>query len=180
MNIHDTAYNSWLGKDTIHTLASVLSGYTGSYDRETILTPFFGIPGVYPSISLSDFFSLSKIDLIKNLAGKYVFIGESGTLIHDAYTSPVTGTMMDGVESHANLLDGFLQDRFLVESTHEGNAYKFLIVLLSLISIVAYLFLPKFISPIVALITLVFLVFLSRYLYFNSGIVIEIFPVLLA
>lgn len=87
---------------------------------------------------------------------------------------------MDGVESHANLLDGFLQDRFLVESTHDGISYKILILLLSLISIVAFLFLPKFISPIVALVTLVFLVFISRYLYFNSGIVIEIFPVLLA
>ncbi len=180
MNTQGTAYNSWLGKDTIHTLASVLSGYTGSYDREVLLTPFFGIPGIYPSISLSDFLSLSKIDLIKNLAGKYVFIGESGTLIHDAYTSPVTGTMMDGVESHANLLDGFLQDRFLIESTNEGIVYKILIFFISFISIVAYLFLPKFISPIVALITLIFLIFLSRYLYFNSGIVIEIFPVLLA
>lgn len=54
------------------------------------------------------------------------------------------------------------------------------ILLLSLISITAFLFLPKFISPIVAVVTLIFLIFLSRYLYFNSGIVIEIFPVLLA
>lgn len=180
MSNKETSYNTWLQRDKIFTIASVLSGYTGSYDRESILTPFFGIPGVYPSISLSDFLSLSKIDLIKNLAGKYIFIGESGTLIHDAYESPVTGTMMDGVESHANLLNGFLQNRFLIEKNIEDMMYIIGILLLSLISISTFLFLPKFISPIVVLFTLVFLVFLSRYLYFNSGIVIEIFPVLLA
>lgn len=48
-------------------------------------------------------------ELIQNFSGKYVFIGESGTLIHDAHTSPVSGTQMDGVETHAHLLDGLIQ-----------------------------------------------------------------------
>lgn len=48
---------------------------------------------------------MSRVDLIKNFAGKYVFIGESGTAIHDSIVSPVTGTQIDGVESHAHFLD---------------------------------------------------------------------------
>lgn len=48
-----------------------------------------------------------------NFAGKYILIGESGTLIHDSLISPVTGTLMDGVELHANFLDGLLQNKML-------------------------------------------------------------------
>lgn len=48
---------------------------------------------------------MSKRDLVATFAGKYVFIGESGTLIHDQIISPQSGTMMAGVETHAHLLD---------------------------------------------------------------------------
>lgn len=56
---------------------------------------------------------MSKVDLVKNLGGKYVIIGESGTQIHDTVTSPVSGKLIDGVETHAHFLDGILQDRYL-------------------------------------------------------------------
>lgn len=45
-------------------------------------------------ISLSDVLALSKRDMIANFSGKYIFVGENGTLIHDEVKSPVTGTMM--------------------------------------------------------------------------------------
>jgi CHASE2 domain-containing sensor protein len=60
--------------------------------------------------------------------GKYVFIGEAGSFIHDAQISPVTGTMMDGVESHAHFLDGLLQKRFL-QSWDIGDISVFLILI---------------------------------------------------
>ncbi len=57
---------------------------------------------------------MSRVELMANFAGKYILIGESGTLIHDSLVSPVTGTLMDGVELHAHFLDGLLQNKMLV------------------------------------------------------------------
>jgi CHASE2 domain-containing sensor protein len=56
---------------------------------------------------------MSRVELIANFSGKYILIGESGTLIHDSIISPVTGTLMDGVELHAHFLDGLLQNKML-------------------------------------------------------------------
>ncbi len=183
-------YASWKDQKNIHSLASEIFLRENDNNKNilkdfnsknyNLLIPFFGqSKNTYTTFSLGELLKIQP--LIRELAWKYVFIWESGTNVHDAHNSPVTGAMMDGVEFHAHMLDGFLQKRFLIEmSMNEWMFYIIGILLLSLISIIAYLFLPKFISPIVALITLVFLIFLSRYLYFNSGIVIEIFPVLLA
>jgi len=76
-----------------------------SYHNQ-ILQPFFGGPrGAYPEVSFIDVLDMSRVELISNFAGKYVFVGESGTHIKDALVSPVTNTMMDGVEFHAHFLD---------------------------------------------------------------------------
>ena len=76
------------------------------------LQPYFGTPqDSYPQISFVDVMDMSQSQLSRNFAGKYVFVGESGTHINDSKTSPVTGTNMDGIEYHAHFFDGLLQDK---------------------------------------------------------------------
>lgn len=49
--------------------------YTEVIDKNiSFLAPFFGKPGSYDMISLSDVITASKLDLIANFAGKYIFI----------------------------------------------------------------------------------------------------------
>ncbi len=144
------------------------------------LTPYFGLPNTYSGSSLIQVLKMSKVDLVTNFSGKYIFIWESGTEFHDQFVSPVSGTMIDGVESHAHILDGFLQNRILrdIDTTH---LLLFITLLfLAFFTIVLYLFLPKFVSPFIAIGALVLTIFLCRYLYFEHALVIEIFPVLLA
>ena len=76
--------------------------------------------------------------------------------------------MMDGAESHAHMLDGFLQNRTLrdINTTHPLLFITLLFLVLFVVAL--YLFLPKFASPFVALISLIFTVFLCRYLYFYA------------
>ncbi len=70
-----------------------------------VLNPYVGPPHSYPTASLSQVLQMTRVELINRYSGKYIFIGESGTLIHDSIVSPVTGTQMDGVETHAQFLD---------------------------------------------------------------------------
>ncbi len=79
----------------------------------TILNPYFGPPGSYSGGSMIDILNMTSYELKDKFEGKYILIGESGTLIHDSLISPVTGTLMDGVELHAHFLDGLLQNKML-------------------------------------------------------------------
>lgn len=179
------AFSTQISSNTVDTLPLALykktNTYTGMIETNiSFLSPFFGKPGSYDMISLSDVIRANKLDLIANFAGKYIFIGESGTLIHDQFVSPVSGTMMDGVESHAHMLDGFLQNRILSDINTATYSLLLTLLFLAFLTIVLYLFLPKFVSPFIAIGALVLTVFLCRYLYFEHALVIEIFPVLLA
>jgi hypothetical protein len=83
--------------DTLPLALYRISGgvYTGTLSPDRYyMNPFFGNPNTYPSISFSDVLGMSKVDLVRNFADKYVFIGENGTLIHDEVVSPVSDTMM--------------------------------------------------------------------------------------
>lgn len=172
-------------KDTqIQTLPLVLMNqiHTGtqmslSSDR-TILNPFFWPPNTYPSISFVDLLEASHNDLSNTFYGKYVFIGESWTAIHDAIVSPVTGTMMDGVETHAHFLDGLLQDKMLAKL--DTRLMMILVVVLTMFTIILYLFVPKYLSPIFAIVILWAILFLSRYSYDVWRTVVDIFLLFLA
>ncbi len=148
--------------------------------NERYLVPFFGWPGVYPSISLSEVLKMPKIQRVSNFAGKYIFIGESGTMIHDQFVSPVTGSAMDGVESHAHFLDGILQERYLKGYTLiDPIFFAFVIWLIVTMSII-YILSPKQVGIFVAFFLTILIVWMSRYLYFRYAIVVEILPLLLA
>jgi hypothetical protein len=79
-DISRSGYASWKKSPEIDTLSLAL--YRTSIGiapltfipGQTVLVPFFGKPGSYPSTSLSSVLAMSKVDLISNFAGKYVFI----------------------------------------------------------------------------------------------------------
>jgi class 3 adenylate cyclase/CHASE2 domain-containing sensor protein len=150
-----------------------------SYPKERIiLNPYFGGPNSYPRISLGNILERGVEKYRWLLEGKYVIIGESGTAIHDSFTSPVSWTVMDGVESHAHFLDGIIQNKML-HMADAGMMFIFYIIL-ALGATLVYFFIPKYISPIFAIIISVFLLWLARYLYGAQRILVDIFPLFLA
>ncbi len=86
---------------------------------------------------------------------------------------------MDGVESHAHVLDGLLQGRPTLEEMPPETLYA-IIILLTLISTIVYLFLPSILSPFLAMVSLIVVIGVSRSLYFYDGYVVNIFPIFLS
>ncbi len=121
---------------------------------------------------------MTRVELINHYSGKYIFIGESGTLIHDSIISPVTGTQMDGVELHAHFLDGLLQNKMLTPIPDQTMWIT--TILLAIFSTILYFLLPKFISPIFAIVMMVAILWVSRYLYDIQRLLVDIFPLFLA
>ncbi len=150
-------------------------GYADRFQNDEVyLASFFWWAHTYPEFSFVNALDASSADFESMFRGKYVFIGESGTLIHDSETSPVSWDLMDGVDTHAHLLDGFLQNRLL--KPVNPVLYYIIIAFLGLLSIIAYLLLPNITSPLLAIFLTFFVIWISRYLYFHAAIVIDIFP----
>lgn len=142
------------------------------------MNPFFGPPGSYPSISFADVLNMSRVQAIATFRNKYVLVGESGTAIHDAFVSPVTGTMMDGVESHAHFLDGILQEKML---KNLDSSWLFLIVtILVFLTTSIYFFVPKYLSPLFAIISCIAVIYVTRWGYDVGRTVGDVFLFLLA
>ena len=182
-DISNIAGKEWLEVDTL-SLALYKTNIdihpTPFIKGESVLTPFFWPAGTYPSISLSEVLAMPKVQKVSNFAGKYVFIGESGTIIHDQFISPVSGTFMDWVEFHAHFLDGILQSRYLQwYSILDPIFVVFIIWFLVTMSII-YLLSPKQVGILVAFFITLLILWISRYLYFRYAVVIEILPMLLA
>ncbi len=143
----------------------------------TLLTPFFSQSASYSKTPLSTFLKqYSKIG--SNFAGKYVLIGESGTSINDKKLSPVTGELIDGVEMHAHFLDGLLQNKMLVKL--DTWSMFFFVIVLTIVSIVLYFYIPKYLSPIFAILMLCSILYVSRYTYDIGRTVVDIFLLFLA
>ncbi len=133
---------------------------------------FFHPPEGYPSYSLSDILH-DRVPKEK-IEGKAVLVGEYGTLIHDAFLSPLDpANQMPGVEFHANMLDGLIQDKTLAEQSQTSLIFFACIVLIFL-SVVFYL--PStIISTILFCLYILFILFIGRYLLWHSGIFIDLF-----
>jgi class 3 adenylate cyclase len=146
--------------------------------RPNILNPFFWPPDSYSGTSMIDVLGMDTATLANTFSGKYMFVGEVGTFIHDSVVSPVTGTQMNGVELHAHFLDGLLQNKML-----SGLETKYLwisIATLTLVTVILYLLLPSYLSPIVAIVMMGWVLWISRYLYDIERTLVDIFPLFLA
>lgn len=124
-----------------------------SITTDEVLSPFFGGPDIYSSVSLADVLSMSKVDLINIFHDTVVIVGESGTKIHDAVISPITGTNMSGMETHANFFDGLEQGK-IPHAPAEWLTYLMLI-LTTLSAVIVYTKVPARYNPILALLVFV-------------------------
>jgi adenylate cyclase len=122
---------------------------------------FFNPPEKYPSISLIDILQpKSPEEDEKNkelLSGKIVLIGEYGTLIHDDHFSPVdTRGKMPGVEFHANVIDGLLQNKSLISQS--STSLWLTLVLFSAGLILLFFAIPTHIAIVVFIVFLFLLI----------------------
>lgn len=85
---------------------------------------------------------------------------------------------MDGVELHAHFLDGLIQDKMLDKT--DTMDIMIASVLLTIITILFYFYLPNFLSPIFAILMITGIIWTSRYLYDIHRILVDIFPLLLS
>lgn len=147
--------------------------------KRNILNPYFGGANSYKTVSFISLLRNADNDQMRRIfSGSYVLIGESGTLIHDSTYNPVDNSYMAGVESHAHFLDGLLQDKML-KRMNEG-IYFFLIVFITIMSVMIFYFLPKYFSPLLVVLMFIADVWIARYAYDTMRIVIDIFPLFLA
>ncbi|MDD5377410.1 MAG: adenylate/guanylate cyclase domain-containing protein [Candidatus Gracilibacteria bacterium] len=176
-------YRKYLGDTSLGSFHDGTSFKNGTYQitplrsipvdsEKNVRIKFFRPPEGYPSYSLSDILH-DRVPREK-IAGKAILVGEYGTLIHDAHWSPVDPeNQMPGVEFHANLLDGLIQDETL-EKQSVGSFLLCISGLLLLLSIVFYL--PStFISALLFCLYEIFILFVGRYLLGQSGIFIDLF-----
>jgi adenylate cyclase len=73
---------------------------------------FSGSAGSFPTYSLSDF--LKDQISYDQLSNKIILIGATASDLHDTVMTPIKGSLMSGVEWHANVLDNLLLGRSLV------------------------------------------------------------------
>jgi class 3 adenylate cyclase/CHASE2 domain-containing sensor protein len=168
-------------------LVSTLPFYSKKLNRDfiwwksykTILQPYFG-PEIdsYRRVSLIDVLGMNKVERKTNFKWKYVLIGESWTLIHDQLPSPVTGWVIDGIETHAHFLDGLIQDKMLKKAP--TLAILIATIFLTIFTVFLYFYLPTYLSPIFAIGLLATTLYVSRYMYDFDRIVVDILPLFLS
>lgn len=132
----------------------------------------------YKAISMIDILREDEAvfrDIIKD---SYIFVGENGSMLHDNFISPVTNNKLPGVYSHTFFLDGILQNK-LLEKMDEKLTYA-LSIAVTIISVLVYFFIPKYLAPIFAIFSLIFTIFLARYSYDNWRVIFDVFPFLIA
>src|SRR3989338_11501510 len=77
-----------------------------------MLINFFGNPGSFKRISLSDIVN-NRVDT-KELENKIILIGATAQDLHDTLSTPVSsGTEMSGVEFHANAIQTIMTGNYL-------------------------------------------------------------------
>jgi adenylate cyclase len=161
-------------------LARTQPGYQPpkSLRGQHVLNTYLGVPNSYPVTSFTDVLAMSKLDLITTFSGKYVFVGESGTAIHDSIISPVSGTAMDGVETHAHFLDGLLQNKML--SWLDEAWMMGIMTVLTLLSVILYFTVSKYLSPLFAITILAMVLYAARYTYDIHRVLVDISLLFLA
>lgn len=134
-----------------------------------ILIPFFHLPEWYPSYSLIDV--LEDHIPTSAFSGKIVLVGEYGTLIHDAYLSPIDPNKpMPWVEFHANMIDSLLTGKFL----EEKNTLPFAALLILISAYIFYIF-PIIWHPVYTAIIFPILIIICRYIFADSGWIYDFF-----
>lgn len=141
---------------------------------------FFNEPEKYSSVSMIDVLNAKTPEELQKLqaffSDKIVLIGEYGTLIHDDHFSPVdTRGKMPGVEFHANMLDGILQNKTLVGQS--SVSVWITAILLAALLIGSFYIAGTWAAIITLIVTIFSLIVIGRRLitWPDEGIVINLF-----
>jgi class 3 adenylate cyclase/CHASE2 domain-containing sensor protein len=166
----------------LYTLPLALYKVTGGTNiypsGKNVLNPYFGPDRTYNYISLRDFLVADGTGLTQVFAGSYVIMGNTTKVASDFIETPVTGELMPGVETHAHFLEGLLQNKMLAELP--VRILWWTVALLTLLSVILYYFVPKYLSPIFAIVMLVGVLYITRYTYDVGRIVSDVFLLFLA
>lgn len=140
-----------------------------------ILIPYRGPSFTFPYLSATDVLE-GKVDR-SAIEGKLIFIGFSASALADLYSTSVD-PVFPGVEVHASVASGIL-DNYLPYKPYWGRgAVLFLMLLVGVICAALFPFLDALMSTILCLAFAGSIFFLDNWLWNNKGIVIEtLYPI---
>lgn len=131
----------------------------------------------YTTIPLNAFLENPE-DFSSVLSGAYVFVGVKSIAIGDNFIAPHTNQLIPWVYSHAYFLDWILQNKIPFKIGTPWAVALYIVVVL--LSVIMYYFLPKYISPFIAILCIILSIAFWRLLYGKFLLVIDIFPLMLA
>lgn len=145
---------------------------------KSVINPYFGPELSYSYISLRDFLVATPEWLAQTFANSYVIVGNTQEISGDFVETPVTGKMMPGVEIHAHFLEWLIQNKMLAELP--VRILWWTVVMLTILSVLLYYFIPKYLSPFFAIVMLVGILYVTRYTYDVGRVVTDVFLLFLA
>lgn len=138
-----------------------------------LLIPFRGPPYSFPYISAID--ALNGTIEESDVANKLVFIGSTATAIGDLFPTAISPSF-PGVEIHASVASGIIENYFLYEPTWGKGATVACVLLIGLFASIAF----PFLSPtkiIIAFLVLFCALVMGNYLIWTrQGIVLPMIP----
>lgn len=117
-------------------------------EQVAVFIPFRGMQGSFPFISAMDVYDGSAPHAL--LDGKIALLGASAAGLLDLRSTPV-GQRYIGVEAHANLISGLLDETIRQQPSYSNGLELFLLAVIGLLTVIA---LPR-LAPITALVFVV-------------------------
>jgi len=159
----------------LETLA--LGGHRIPVDhRARTLVPYRGVQGSFPYVSASDVLH-RRVDP-QVLGDRIVLVGFSAPGLHDLRSAPVQ-RVFPGVEIHANLIAGILDNGIKAQPAYMLGVEWILVLLIGIVLIIAYPVLSAFWAALLTLLLTTGLVALNLYLWEFQNLVLPIAPTLL-
>ena len=147
--------STWIG-DYPPLEALELAGHRIPIDPQgAVLVPFRGPAGSFPYVSIGDVIS-GTVEDPSIFDGKIALIGGTAPGMEDLRTTPF-GSIYPGVEVHANVIAGILDNSFRWEPAYTAAAEMIAVIVFGLLS---SLLLP-FLSPVISTLMTVLLGFLA-------------------
>lgn len=142
-----------------------------------ILIPYRGAPFSFPYVSATDV--LDGKANPASIEGKLIFIGFSAAALSDLYATPVD-PVFPGVEVHATVASGILDQYLPYEPSWDEGIITFLIVTLGILCAVLFPFLGAILGTLLCLALTGGLLFGDTWLWAHEGIVLStLMPLLL-
>ena len=145
-------------------------------DDGSTLIPFRGKSPMYRYISATD---VIRGNLTKGeLEGKIVLVGTSAAGLYDLRSSPV-GEVYPGVETHASMLSGYLDNNLKRKPPYDLSIKALMILLIGLPLAIALVKMNPVIATITVLVTMAFVTAFNMYWWYQGIVLPLALPLLL-